>query len=340
MMPFSTRYATTFLFHTTHVFVNSMVMLSSNGIFMNKLKDDNVNSISETSTVCPLCKGDNAIITDPKSGEIICSKCGMVILDKSLEQRTHWQRNATEGIVRTGLARHDMGLSTVIGKENIDSSKNKINPSMLPTLHRLRTWDFRTQLNNSSDRSLKAAFSELDSLKDKLGLSDAIIERTAYIYRKAQEKGMLRGRSISTVLGATIFIACMELEVPRTLDDIATISNVKRKSIAKYHRKIVFELQIKVPAIDSTKCIGRIANKANISEKTKHQAINLMDDAVKHGVSAGKDPMGLAAAVLFASCAKTGEQKSKVDLANAGQTTDATIRKRVKELKSRLELNK
>jgi transcription initiation factor TFIIIB Brf1 subunit/transcription initiation factor TFIIB len=35
---------------------------------------------------------------------------------------------------------------------------------MLPTLHRLRTWDFGTQLNNSSDRSLKAAFSELDRL--------------------------------------------------------------------------------------------------------------------------------------------------------------------------------
>jgi len=163
---------------------------------MNKPKVDNVNSVSETSTVCPLCKSDNAIITDPKSGEVICSKCGMVILDKSLERKTHWQRNATEGRARTGLARHDMGLSTVIGKENMDSSRNKINSSMLPTLNRLRTWDFRTQLNNSSHRSLKAAFSELDSLKDKLGLSDAIIERTAHIYRKAQEKGMLRGRSL------------------------------------------------------------------------------------------------------------------------------------------------
>jgi transcription initiation factor TFIIB len=262
-----------------------MAIVSSNRIFINKRKDDDVNSIRETSIVCPLCKNDDAIITDPKSGEIICSKCGMVILDKSLERKTHW-RDVTEGRARTGLARHDMGLSTVIGKENMDSSRNKINPSMLRTLNRLRTWDFRTQLNNSSDRSLKAAFSELDSLKDKLGLSDAIIERTAYIYRKAQEKGMLRGRSISSVLGAAIFIACRESEVPRTLDDIATISNVKRKSIAKYHRKLVFELQIKLPAIDSTKCIGRVANKANISEKTKHQAINLMNDATHLRMSA------------------------------------------------------
>ena len=108
---------------------------------------------------------------------------------------------------------------------------------------------------------------------------------------------------------------------------------------ADSHRKLTFELQIKPPSIDNTKCIGRVANKANITEKTKHQAISLMNDAVKRGVSVGKDPMGLAAAVLFASCAKTGEQKSKIDLADAGQTTDATIRKRVKELKERLELH-
>jgi transcription initiation factor TFIIB len=140
-----------------------MVIVSSNRIFINKRKDDDVNSIRESSTVCPLCKNDDAIITDPKSGEIICSKCGMVILDKSLERKTHRQRDVTEGRARTGLARHDMGLYTVIGKENMDSSRNKINPYMLPTLNRLRTWDFRTQLNNSSDRSLKAAFTELET---------------------------------------------------------------------------------------------------------------------------------------------------------------------------------
>lgn len=36
---------------------------------------------------------------------------------------------------------------------------------------------------------------------------------------------------------------------------------------------------------------------------------------------------------------KTGGQKSKIDLANAGQTTDSAIRKRIKELKDRLELH-
>ena len=323
-----------------------MVTVPSSKTLVNKSEDDieYVNSAVETFTLCPSCKNDNAIITDPKSGEIICSRCGMVVSDKLLERRPQWHTsaiNGTEDGRRTGypssLSRHDMGLSTVIGKENVDATKNKIEPSMLSAMHRLRTWDFRTQVHSSTDRTLRLAFSELDSLKDKLGLSDAIIEKTAYIYRKAQQKGMMRGRSSHAVMAAAIYIACRQMEVPRTLDEIAAISNIKRKSIAKCHRELILELQLKLPTIDSTKCIARVANKANISEKTKHQAMNLMNDVVKRGISAGKDPMGLAATVLYASCIKTGEQKTQVDLASAAQITEVTIRNRFRDIMNQPE---
>src|SRR5438309_4741937 len=192
-----------------------MVTVPSKKILVNKSKSDieHVNSPLETCTLCPSCKSDNAIITDPKSGEIICSRCGMVVSDKLLEKRQEWRTFAideSEGRTRTGppssLSRHDMGLSTVIGKENVDATKNKIEPSMLSAMHRLRTWDFRTQVRSSTDKTLRLAFDELDSLKDKLGLSDAIVEKTAYIYRKAQQKGMMRGRSSQAVLAAAIYI--------------------------------------------------------------------------------------------------------------------------------------
>ncbi|HET8685531.1 MAG TPA: hypothetical protein VFM18_02565, partial [Methanosarcina sp.] len=215
----------------------------------------------------------------------------------------------------------------------------KIEPSMLSTMHRLRKWDFRTQVNTSTDRNLRLAFNELHTLKDKLGLSDAIIEKSAYIYRKAQQRGLTRGRSVSALLVAAIYIACRQMGVPRTLDDIAIISNIKRKSIAKCHRQIVFELDLKLPMIDTTKCIARVANKVNISERTKHRAIDLMNDVVKSGLSAGKDPMGLVATVVYASCVRTGEQKSKIDVANAADVTEVTIRNRFKDLMNWLELN-
>ncbi len=325
------------------------MIVPSNKILINKSKDDIdvTDSTSYNPTCCPQCNLNNTIIAEPKSGDVVCSNCGMMIPDNLLEMEPKWQKvaiNEAEIKARTGsqssLASHDMGLSTVIGKEKIDASRKKIEPSVLSSMERLRTMDFRTQIQTSTDKSLRIAFSELDRLKDKLGLSEAIVENAAYIFRKAHQRGKLRGRSIPAVMAAAIYIACRQMEASRTLDDIATISNVKRKSIARYHRELVLEFQLELPEINSTKCISRVANNANVSEKTKHQAINLMNDVVKQGMSAGKDPMGLAAAVLYTSCIKTGEQKSQIDLANAAQTADATIRNRVKDLKNRLELNK
>ena len=45
-------------------------------------------------------------------------------------------------------------------------------------------------------------------LKDKLGLPDSIIEKTAYIYRKAHGRGLVRGRETSSALAAALYLAC------------------------------------------------------------------------------------------------------------------------------------
>src|SRR5215467_5872656 len=293
--------------------------------------------------VCFICRSSN-VITDPDSGEIVCSKCGMVISDKiqeNRESRTFFNTEQTKDRRRTGmptsLASADMGLSTVIARTERDASGYEIQPSMISTMRRLRTWHFRTQA--SSHQNLRFAFNELHTLRDKLGLPDAIIEKTAYIYRKARQRGLTRGRSVSALLAAAIYIACRQMGVPRTLDDIAAISNIKRKSIGKCYRQIIFELDLKLPIVDNTKCIARVANRVSISERTKHRAISLMNDVVRSGLSAGKDPMVLAATVVYASCIGTSEQKSQIDVANAADVTDVTIRNRFKDLKNRLGLD-
>jgi transcription initiation factor TFIIB len=286
------------------------------------------------------------MVTDPESGEIICRNCGIVMLDKIQESRPEWRAfTADDGNdrSRTGtpssLARHDMGLSTVIGRADKDASGNAIDVSMRSTMDRLRAWDFRTQAHTPTDRNLRQAFSELERLKDKLGLSDVIIEKTAYIYRKAQERGLVRGRTISSVLAAAIYIACRESGTSRTLKDIASISNIKRKDIARTYRLLVLELNYKIPMVDPIKCIVRVANKANLSEKTKRQAMNIMHSVTRSGISAGKDPMGLAASVLYLSCMNTGESRTQTEISEAAGVTEVTVRNRYKNLKRLLDLN-
>jgi transcription initiation factor TFIIB len=88
----------------------------------------------------------------------------------------------------TSLARHDMGLSTIMGRTDRDASGQKIDAAMRSTMDRLRVWDYRTQTQSYNDRHFRNAFFKLDILKDRLGLSDSVVEKAAYIYRKAQER--------------------------------------------------------------------------------------------------------------------------------------------------------
>jgi transcription initiation factor TFIIB len=302
----------------------------------------------QTSITCSICNNNSGqIITDNESGEIICRNCGMVMLDNVQETRPEWRSFTTDEAnntrsrtgMPTSLARHDKGLATIIGRTNKDASGQVLDAAMRTTMERLRTWDFRTQAHTSTDRNLRQAFSELDRLKDKLGLPDSVIEKTAYIYRKVQERGLVRGRTKSEILAAAIYIACREMGFPRILKDITAISNIRHRHIAKAYRLLIMELDLKIPLIDPIKCIIRIANNAKISEKTKRLAIDIMHDIIKSGISAGKDPMALAAAVLYLSCLKTDENKIQRYIADAAGVTDVTLRNRYKNIINQLYTN-
>jgi transcription initiation factor TFIIB len=298
-------------------------------------------SINPYLQKCSNCKSSQ-IITDIESGEIVCSNCGQVISNNALEDnRPEWrafgsdeQANKIRTGVPTSLARHDMGLATVIGNPDRDASGHKIDAAMRSMMERLRTWDARTQAHSSTDRNLRHAFYELDRLKDKLGLSDTIVEKSAYIYRKAQERMLIRGRTISGILAAAIYIACRELGTPRTLKDIAADSAIKLKEVARSYRILYFELDLKMPLVDPMKCIVKVANKAKLSEKTKRQAAEMMRMVNKRELSAGKDPMGLAASVLYLASLRNGDSITQMDIADAAGVTEVTLRNRTKDLRN------
>ena len=295
---------------------------------------------------CSTCNTDQTAITDPESGEIVCSKCGLVISEK-IEDYAHQERRAysmqeaderARTGARTSLAFHDMGLSTIIGKANKDASGQLLNSAMCSSMEKLRIWDSRIHVNSSEDRSLRRAFHQLNTLRDKLGLSDTLVEKSAYLYRKAQERGLIRGRTVDGIMTAAVYIACRETGTPKSLEDISLVSNLKRKDITRCYRRLVFDLDIKIPIVDPMKCIVKVANKLGLSEKTKHKAMNLMTYAIKMEINAGKIPMGLAATVLYASCMKTGENISQTNIAEASGVTEVTIRNRFKDLTSRIKI--
>jgi transcription initiation factor TFIIB len=140
---------------------------------------------------------------------------------------------------------------------------------------RLRMWNNRSQSHSPTERNVQQAFSMLSRIKDKLGLPHHVIEKAAYPYRKAQERGLIRGDTIGSVLAASIYVAVRQSGVPRTLDDISEISDIKPGEVARSYRRIISELDIKVPLIDPRKYIVKIANNLDFDEKIRRKALEL-----------------------------------------------------------------
>jgi len=295
------------------------------------------------SPKCPAC-GVKKILTDQNTGELFCGKCGLVISDKITDTSAEWRSFQKEGgadPTRTGaptsLTMHDRGLSTVIGAVNKDASGKPLSTSMKSTIERLRTWDSRSQAQTSADRNLRQALNEMNKLKDKLALTDTVIEKAAYIYRKALEKKLVRGRSIQGLVAACLYAACRNTETPRTLQDIAKGMDIKKKDIARCYRLVFRELELKMPVVDPVKGVSRIASIAGLTEKTKRKAIQILNQAKDIGLVAGKDPMGIAAASLYLACISTKEIKSQKEISIASGITEVTIRNRCAGLRTMLK---
>ena len=295
------------------------------------------------SPKCPAC-GIKKILTDQNTGELFCGKCGLVISDKIIDTSAEWRSFSNEGgtdPTRTGaptsLTMHDRGLSTVIGAVNKDASGKPLSTSMKSSIERLRTWDSRSQTQTSADRNLRQALNEMSKIKDKLALTDTVIEKAAYIYRKAMEKKLVRGRTIQGLVGACLYAACRNTETPRTLQDIAKGMDIKKKDIARSYRLIFRELELKMPVVDPTQCVARIASIAVLTEKTKRKAIQILNQAKGIGLVAGKDPMGIAAASLYLACISTRETKSQKEISIASGITEVTIRNRCAGLRAMLK---
>ncbi|MBI3842082.1 MAG: transcription initiation factor IIB [Thaumarchaeota archaeon] len=282
------------------------------------------------------------LITDNFSGEVLCGSCGLVLIDKvedsGSEARIHdMEEYMTKS--RTGtkisLAMYDMGLPTVISSEGKDALGNFLSGDAKNTFHRLRIWDKRSK-SGSKDRTLKSAFVLLDAMKTKLAIPDTVIEKTAYIYRKALNRKISKGRSITSLICASLYAACRETDTPRTLHDIANAANINKKILSRSYRNLIKALDLKLEPFDSSEFITRISGQAGISEKTRRDALNILSKAMEKEISAGKNPLGLAAAALYISCLINHEKKNQEAIARAAGITAVTIRNRSISLRKEL----
>lgn len=293
---------------------------------------------------CPECTSKN-LIHDADTGETICGDCGLVLYDQMMDKGPEWRAFTQQGKASrsrvgmpTAYSIHDKGLSTTISQIDKDAFGKNLPLSTRLQMWRLRKWQIRSRVHSSIDRNLSQAMSTLDRISGNVNISPPVKEKAALIYRKALDKGLVRGRSISGVVAASLYAACRKSGLPRSLSEIADASLVDKKDVGRCYRLLLQELDFHMPVSEPLTYISKIAEKNHISGKTQGTAIAILREARVRRVASGKDPMGMAAASLYIACLQNDEKITQKSIAEAAGVTEVTVRNRYKALKKQLFL--
>lgn len=296
----------------------------------------------EVEVKCPDCSS-RRIDDDSVRGERSCEDCGLVIAENMIDPGQDWNTFVgKEETIRGGppasVMVHDKGLSTDIHWANKDYAGRSIAGKNRSQFYRMRKWQRRARVSGSFDRNMEAALVEIGRLASKMGMGKLVKEETAVIYRKALEKDMVRGRSIDTVVAASMYLANQKLQTARSLDDFQRHSDVSRKSITRAHKVIKAALGVRIPVSEPSEYVGRYAGLLDLPPEINASALRLLARAGELELTHGKSPTGLAAAALYIAARQGDRHRTQRDIADISGVTEVTIRNRYKEMVSGMGL--
>ena len=301
-----------------------------------------IENLIEEITKCPECSGYH-IVRDYTRGELVCEECGLVVDEQFIDQGPEWRSfdvEQNEQRSRTGspmtFTVHDKGLSTEIGWGNKDSYGRSIPSKNRAQLYRMRKWQHRTRISNSTDRNLSLALTEVAKLSSKMGLPRNVRETASMIYRKAVNKNLIRGRSVEGVAAAALYAACRQCGVPRTLNEIAQISRVGKKEIGRTYRFMSREIRLHLMPTSPEDYISRFCSELGVTGKVETKSLELIKQATEKELTSGRGPTGVSAATIYIASVMCDERRTQKQIGKVAGVTEVTVRNRYKELAEEL----
>lgn len=299
----------------------------------------------EEISICPEC-GSKRLIKDSQRAEIVCQDCGLVVEDDIADRGLDFRAFDHDTILKkahTGgpesITMHDKGLTTAISNQNKDALGQNIPKRERSKCYRLRKWQKRTRVSNATERNLITAFQEIGRIVSLMNLPQIVRESASFIYRKAQEKRITRGRSIKALAATTVYAACRQTGRPRTLDEIVEVTGLQRKEIGAIYRHLKRHLELNITGTSPQAFINRLCGKLKLGNKTKEDAVNITSQVLETKLTIGRNPMSISAAAVYIAAKKNNELITQRDVAEEAGITEVTIRNTYKPIIKELDIS-
>jgi len=298
----------------------------------------------EIQTSCPECK--SSLIDDIQSGELICSTCGIVVAEQMADYGPETRSTNLEDKMRlaratgqTTYSQHDLGITTEISISTKDFSGKTISSQVANQMYNLRKWQQRVRVSSPRERRLSNVLSKIGETCENVSLSKNVLETASMIYRNLDGKVEVKGKSVTSISAATVYMACKQCNVVRSLEEICKgvcqpkDVKAKTKLAARYYRTLVMELGTDTaPVLTMDKYISKIANLTKTDVRVERLALEIAQKTKNNNLADGKAPNGIAAAYLYVASILLGQSVLQRDVSSVAGVTEVTIRNRCKEI--------
>lgn len=293
---------------------------------------------------CSEC-GSAALVRSDDGREVVCEDCGLVHAERDIDRGPEWRAftdRERRDKSRTGSPltprQHDRGLTTSIDWKDRDAHGRSIAPRKRKRMRRLRTWQERIRTDAPGEKNLKYALAEIDRMASALGIPESTREIAAVIYRNALKENLVLGRSIEGVATSALYAACRMDGLPRCLGEVAVVSRIDRREVARTYTSVSDELNLAIGPTDPREYIPRFASKLDLEEPIRREARQLIERAGDHELISGRSPTGLAGAALYTAMLLHDTTRSQQSIAEVARVSVVTLRSRHRELVDEFDL--
>ncbi|MFP4632641.1 MAG: transcription initiation factor IIB, partial [Halobacteriales archaeon] len=273
----------------------------------------------ERELTCPEC-GATEVVEDPERGETVCDECGLVVDDRYVDQGPEWR--AHDSAERDKKSRvgnpitetmHDRGLSTEIDWRDRDASGSSLSSEQRNKMRRLRRWHKQAQARGK-ERTLRYALGEIERMSSALNVPDHTQEIAAVIFRRAHSEDLLPGRSAEAMSAASLYAAARQENLPRSLDEVAEVSRVDERELARSYRYLVRELELEIGPTSPAEFVPKIASELGVTDEVETKAIEIVEETAEMGLTSGKSPKGYAAAAIYLASILVNDRRTQNEI--------------------------
>lgn len=260
---------------------------------------------------CTYCGGE---LDTHSTTEVICTSCGRV-------------NDGTQMVNELSFGESSSGAAMVHG-------------SFLNADQGSTTRGLYGHTNNSRALTIEKARNQMQGVAHNLRIPESTVSQAVAHYKRALQKGFVKGRKSRFVTCACLYLACRMHKTSHMLLNFSSLLHVNIYVLGSTYLQLVRALDVhKIPPIDPTLFIQRYVSKIEFpteadGRKVMKDAIRLVQRMNKDWITEGRRPAGVAAASVLLACRMNNFRRSKLQIMQLGMISEGTINDRLREFKN------